>query len=71
MKQFNQTESQMPLFSAPQEQGHREWSTFNAVRHDLAGAFRVLTPRKHEVPRYPNTVHITRYPRRIALRFAR
>ncbi|OGG51493.1 hypothetical protein A3C18_03115 [Candidatus Kaiserbacteria bacterium RIFCSPHIGHO2_02_FULL_54_11b] len=65
------SENQMPLFSTPREQGHREWSTFNVVKHDQAGMFRVLTPRKHETPRYPNIVHINRYPRHITPTFAR
>ena len=65
------SESQMPLFSAPQEQGHREWNAFNAVKHDIVGAFRVLTPRRPETPRYANILHINRYPRRITLRLAR
>ena len=65
------SENQMPLFSAPREQGHREWSTFNVVKHDQAGMFRVLTPRKHETPRYPNIVHINRYPRHLTVRLAR
>jgi len=61
----------MPLFSAPQEQGHRGWSTFNVVKHDIVGAFRVLTPRKHETPRYVNILHISRQPRRMTFRLAR
>ncbi|OGG52445.1 hypothetical protein A3H16_03640 [Candidatus Kaiserbacteria bacterium RIFCSPLOWO2_12_FULL_53_8] len=65
------SQNQMYLFASPREQGAREWNTFNAVRHDHAGAFRVLTPRKAEAPRYPNIVHISRYPRHIALRLAR
>jgi len=65
------TGSQMPLFSEPREQGHREWSTFNVVRHDRVGAFRVLTPRKNTTPRYPNVLHISRQPRRITPIFAR
>jgi len=65
------TGSQMPLFSEPREQGHREWSMFNVVRHDPVGAFRVLTPRKNTTPRYPNVLHISRQPRRITPIFAR
>ena len=61
----------MPLFSAPKEEGHREWSTFNVVRHDHAGMFRVLSPRKNTTPRYPNILHISRQPRRITPIFAR
>jgi len=65
------SENQMTLFSEPCEQGHQEWSTFNVVRHDHAGMFRVLSPRKHETPRYPNVVHISRLPRRLTPTFAR
>lgn len=61
----------MPLFSTPREQGSREWSTFNVMQHDRVGMFRVLTPRKHETPRYTNIVHINRYPRHITPTFAR
>jgi len=61
----------MHLFAAPQEKGRREWQAFNAVRHDITGAFRVVTPRKHETPRYPNVVHISRQPRHLTPKFAR
>jgi len=61
----------MPLFSEPKEGGHREWSTFNVVRHDHTGMFRVLSPRKNTTPRYPNILHISRQPRRITPIFAR
>ncbi len=64
-------QNQMSLFSSPQEKGRSEWGTFNAVRNDTVGAYRVATPRKHETPRYPNTVHISRYPRHLTLRTAR
>ncbi|MDO8514495.1 MAG: hypothetical protein Q7S50_03045 [bacterium] len=71
------SENQMPLFSTPSERGSREWSTFNVVRYDQAGAYRVLTPRKHETPRYTNILHINRlpaqtgYPRHITPTFVR
>lgn len=40
-----------------------EWKSAGAVRHDRAGAFRVLTPRPSGAIRYPNIVSIRRYPR--------
>ena len=64
------SENQMSLFSTPREQGAREWSTFNVIKHDRVGAFRVLTPRKHETPRYPNILHISRLPRRLTPKFS-
>jgi hypothetical protein len=63
-------ENQMSLFAAPREKGAHEWSTFRTIKHDHAGAFRVLTPCIREVPRYPNIVHIRRYPRRLIPRHA-
>jgi len=60
----------MHLFSAPREHGSREWSTFDVVRGDHAGAYQVLTPRKHETPRYPNILHITRLPRHLTPKFS-
>src|SRR3989338_1098558 len=52
---------QVQLFVGPREHGHREWSTFNAVRGDSAGMYRVHTPQIAQSPRYPNAVHIRRY----------
>ena len=52
---------QIHLFAGPREQGHREWSTFNVVRDDYAGMYRVHTPEIARAPRYPNAVHIRRH----------
>ena len=64
---------QLSLFAAPpeREKGSREWELFSPVAHDHADAYRVITPRRHEEPRYPNIVHITRYPRHLTPRIAR
>gem|GEM_PF-2137679 len=64
-------EKQMSLFAKRAEKGSREWSAFNAVHGDTIGMFRVATPRKAETPRYPNIIHINRYPRRLTLKVAR
>ena len=44
----------MPLFSEPREQGHREWSMFNVVRHDPVGGVRVPTPPTNTHPPLPH-----------------
>jgi len=61
---------QMSLFSSPREYGSSEWKTFNVVRGDHAGAYRVALPAQRAV-RYPNILHITRYPRHFTPRPAR
>lgn len=60
------------LFSAPQgrEKGGGEWNLFSPVAHDHTDAYRVLTPRKRTEPRYPNILHINRYPRHLTIRLA-
>lgn len=63
--------TQLGLFAVKPEKGSREWKAFDAIRHDHVGMFRVASPRKHEVPRYPNILHIARYPRHLTLRVAR
>jgi hypothetical protein len=66
----NQIDStQMPLFASPREMGRSEWKIFNTIAGDYVGMFRVATPRKHSTPRYPNIVHINRYPRHLTPRF--
>lgn len=62
---------QLSLFTAPREKGSREWSVFDSVAHDQAGAYPTSSPRKRETPRYPNILHINRYPRHITPTFAR
>jgi hypothetical protein len=57
----NRIPTQMQLFTASTEKGSGEWSTFDAVREDIAGSFRVLTPRREEEPRYSNVVRIRRF----------
>ena len=44
-------ERQSSLFGAPEEKGSREWSTFNVVRADTAGGYRVALPRRPIVVR--------------------
>lgn len=61
----------MSLFATRSSKGSREWRAFNTIRGDRAGAYRVATPRKHEVPRYPNILHISRQPRHLTPKFAR
>lgn len=60
-------ERQASLFGDPQEKGSGEWHTFNVVRNDTVGAYRVKTPHIAQEPRYPNTVRINRHlrPRRL------
>jgi len=50
--------------------GHREWSTFNAVRGDRIEMFPVATPRARETPRYENIINIHRYPRHLTPKFS-
>ncbi len=57
----------MSLFTN-HEKGSREWSAFNSVRDDRAGAYRVLTPKQAQWPRYDNSVPTHRYPRRLTLK---
>jgi hypothetical protein len=65
------SQQQLGLFSAAREKGSREWSLFDPVAHDRISAYPVTTPRKREEPRYPNVLHINRYPRHLVVRFAR
>lgn len=51
---------QISLFSEPHEKGSAEWQTFNAVRSDRPGMYRVETPVKQQ-PRYGTVVPIRRY----------
>lgn len=54
----------MSLFSTPREQGAREWSTFNAIRGDRVGMFRVAQPKKTRGPHRPGFIRIFPKPRR-------
>jgi len=62
------------LFAArtemPGAKGSREWSTFNTVRHDRIEMFPVAAPQSRATLRYPNTVHISRQPRRLTPKFS-
>ena len=51
------------------DKGSREWSAFNSVREDRVTMFAPPAPRMREQPRYPNVVHINRYPTTLKLRF--
>ncbi len=53
------------LSTTQTEKGSREWSAFNSVREDRVEMFPVSTPRMKEQPRYPNLVHISRFPRQL------
>lgn len=65
------SQDQIQLFAVAPEKGSREWRTFNPVQNDhVPGAYRVLSPRNHSTPRYPNVVHINRYPRHLTPRLA-
>ena len=52
------------LFSAPAEKGASEWNTFEAVKHDSAGAYRVSMPKQAIVVREPHHVLRIVYPLR-------
>ncbi len=54
---------------ASREKGSREWSTFNIVQGDRIEMFPVATPQNRATLRYPNTVHISRLPRRLTPKF--
>jgi len=60
MKHIKETlaERQASLFGAPEEKGSREWSTFNVVRGDSAGGYRVAIPSRPIVVR--ETHHVLR-----------
>ena len=62
---------QLSLFATTSEKGSREWKMFDPVAHDRTSGYQVTTPRKSETPRYPNVLHINRYPRQITPTFAR
>ncbi|PIR84205.1 hypothetical protein COU18_00420 [Candidatus Kaiserbacteria bacterium CG10_big_fil_rev_8_21_14_0_10_51_14] len=67
-----QRDRQLTLFVAPQEErGSREWRLFTPIAHDRVEGYPVTAPRKREELRYPNIVPIRRYPRHLAIRFAR
>ena len=50
------------MFGTPEEKGSREWSTFNAVRGDSVGAYRVTLPRRTVVVREAHHVLRIVYP---------
>jgi hypothetical protein len=55
-------ERQATLFAGPEEKGSREWSTFNVVRGDTIGAYRVTLPHRPVVVREPHHVLRIVYP---------
>lgn len=55
-------ERQDSLFGTPEEKGSREWSTFNAVREDSVGAYRVALPHQPIVVRDAHHVLRIVYP---------
>ena len=61
---------QLSLFSAPREKGSREWSAFDSVVGDRSGAYPTATQRARPVLRYPNILHINRYPRHLTPKFS-
>ena len=60
-------ERQLTLFSAPRENGMREWRTFDTVEGDSVNAYRVRTPRKAVVIAQKNHVLRIAYPQVRAL----
>lgn len=53
---------QMHLFARAEEKGSGEWSTFNAVREDSIGAYRVRVPQKPIVISGPRHILRIIYP---------
>lgn len=56
-------ERQMSLFAGGAEKGSAEWSTFNVVREDTVGAYRVRVPEKPIVVHGPRHILRIIYPR--------
>ena len=56
------TERQVGLFGAPKEKGSGEWGTFNVVRGDIAGGYRVALPSRPIVVREARHVLRIVYP---------
>ena len=55
-------ERQVTLFGKPEEKGSSEWGTFNTVRGDSIGAYRVALPRRPIVMREAHHVLRIVYP---------
>lgn len=67
-RQLARERQQVSLFAAPREKGSSEWDTFNAVRDDSRGFYKVRVPKKVVVVRETGPAHILRivYPARPA-----